>query len=386
MFTVRRASDGETIVVSDEESSSAEPICRFLAYLTAKGYSPNTVVAYAHDIVHLLTFLTSQRIDWTEFSAERSVDFLLYLRSTPSKRRHRDWTIRLAAQDGIAVPPSLSAATINRILVAVSALYDWAIFGGTFPGANPIAKIEDRISWRATDRHRPFLAGISPQKPEVRRLHLKTVRRLPRPMNGSQIAKLLSALRNLRDQSLIMLMLNAGLRPGEALGLHLTDINYGRRRVLVRCRDDHPKGARSKSRTERAVDLHDGGTLAALNAYVMGERPAETSSPFVFLVGGASTHREEPLSYAGLARMFARACERAGVRESWMTPHALRHTHATRMWEAGMRELTLQRRLGHASPESTKIYTRVSDAVVVAEYRQALGLDRNRTPQNGERS
>jgi hypothetical protein len=45
---------------------------------------------------------------------------------------------------------------------------------------------------------------------------------------------------------------------------------------------------------------------------------------------------------------------------------ALRHTHATRMWEAGMRELTLQRRLGHASPEATRVYTRVSDPIVVA--------------------
>jgi integrase len=45
------------------------------------------------------------------------------------------------------------------------------------------------------------------------------------------------------------------------------------------------------------------------------------------------------------------------------------------MWEGGMRELTLQRRLGHASPEATRVYTRVSDSIVVAEYRRALGLD-----------
>ena len=31
--------------------------------------------------------------------------------------------------------------------------------------------------------------------------------------------------------------------------------------------------------------------------------------------------------------------------------------------------------LGHASPESTRLYTRVSDRVVVAEYQRALGLD-----------
>jgi integrase len=48
-------------------------------------------------------------------------------------------------------------------------------------------------------------------------------------------------------------------------------------------------------------------------------------------------------------------------------------THATRMWEGGMRELTLQKRLGHASPESTRIYTQVSDPIMVAEYQRALG-------------
>jgi integrase/recombinase XerD len=39
-----------------------------------------------------------------------------------------------------------------------------------------------------------------------------------------------------------------------------------------------------------------------------------------------------------------------------------------------MRELTLQKRLGHASVESTCIYTHISDPAVVADYRRALGL------------
>ncbi|MGH3609562.1 MAG: tyrosine-type recombinase/integrase, partial [Pseudonocardiaceae bacterium] len=72
-------------------------------------------------------------------------------------------------------------------------------------------------------------------------------------------------------------------------------------------------------------------------------------------------------------RMFARADANAGIREPCVTPHASRHTHATRMWEGGMRELTLQKRLGHASPESLRIYTRVSDPEVVADYNRALG-------------
>jgi integrase len=50
------------------------------------------------------------------------------------------------------------------------------------------------------------------------------------------------------------------------------------------------------------------------------------------------------------------------------------------MWEAGMRELTLQKRLGHASVEATRLYTQVSDASVVAEYRRALGLSQADAP------
>ena len=74
--------------------------------------------------------------------------------------------------------------------------------------------------------------------------------------------------------------------------------------------------------------------------------------------------------------MFARRLDAAGLRSPDKTPHALRHTHATAMWEAGMRELALQRRLGHASPESTRIYTRVSDAQVRDEYATALRAGR----------
>jgi integrase/recombinase XerD len=164
------------------------------------------------------------------------------------------------------------------------------------------------------------------------------------------------------------------LRPGAVLSLHLEDVAYGRQRVVIRRRTDHPKGVRTKSRIERVVDLHEPVSLEAVNTYVMTERPADAPSPFVFLVGGRGRRRHDPLSYAALAKLFRRACQRAGLSAPWLTPHSLRHTHATRMWEGGMRELTLQKRLGHASVESTRVYTRISDAAVVADYRRALGM------------
>src|SRR5262249_32922633 len=147
----------------------------------------------------------------------------------------------------------------------------------------------------------------------------------------------------------------------------------GRRRVIVRRRCDHPKGVRPKSRVERVVDLHEPPTLEAVNRYVMTERPVEAPTPFVFLVGGRRQRRHRAPSYAPLLQRLPRACARPALQEPWLTPHSLRHPHATRMWEGGMRELPLQKRLGHASLESTRVYPRISDPVVVADYRRALG-------------
>lgn len=380
MVVVRRsevAGGGRGPIEVLDDAGAAVPVAGdFLTHLTARGCSPNTVLAYSSDLGHLWRFLGAARLGWEELTSERAIDLLIHLRATSARRRGQPRSPVLATYEGApARPPGLSAATVNRAFAAVSSFYDWAILAGRFDGPNPIARVVDRALVRATDRRRPFLAGISRQQATRRALQVKTVRRLPRPLGPDQVAALLGALRCRRDLALVRLMLDGGLRPGEALGLHLGDLAYGRRRVTIRHREDHPRGVRQKSRTERVVDLHETATLEAVSAYVIGERPTNAETPIVFLVGGRGRRRCEPLSYAALARLFARACERAGIRAPWVTPHSLRHTHATRMWELGMRELTLQRRLGHASPESTRLYTRVSDPQVVAEYRRALGLD-----------
>lgn len=58
-------------------------------------------------------------------------------------------------------------------------------------------------------------------------------------------------------------------------------------------------------------------------------------------VGGTGERRCEPLSYEAVVRGFARRRDRLGIRSPDKTPHALRHTHATAMWEGGTRELAL---------------------------------------------
>jgi len=268
----------------------------------------------------------------------------------------------------------LAPATVQRVLAATSSFYEWAIAAGEYAEPeNPLRREIDPALARVPERHQPFVGTATRQRPGRRTVRVRLPMRLPRPLEGEEVQAVLDSLGTLRDLAMTLLMLDGGLRPGEVLGLHLDDVAYGRRRVTIRKRDDHPHGARGKSRQERVVDLHESRTLDAVSRYVLHERPLEATSPFLFLVGGTGGRRTAPLSYQALVRGFARRLDRLGIRSPDKTPHALRHTHATAMWEGGMRELALQRRLGHASPESTRIYTRVSDEQVLSEYQQALG-------------
>jgi integrase/recombinase XerD len=349
-------------------------VSAFLCHLAARDYSPHTLIAYAHDLQHLWRFLTSHSLTWQTFQASHALDLLASLRAFSSTHPAQRLGLGLAITQRGQPARHLAPKTINRILAAVSSFYAYTIVAGLYRNAHPLEKIPDPIAPRVTERHRSFLHGIRRQPPLRRRVGVRTVERLPRPLTEDQVSALLAALRCTRDVALVRLMLDGGLRPGEVLSLHLEDIAYGRRRVTIRRRCDHPKGVRTKSRVERVVDLHEAVTLDAVNTYVMTERPLDAPSPFLFLVGGRGRRRHDPLSYAAMAKLFRRACHRAGLQEPWLTPHSLRHTHATRMWEGGMRELTLQKRLGHASVESTRIYTHISDPAVVADYRRALGL------------
>ena len=358
--------DGEPIVA----------VGRFLDHLAERACSPHTLCAYGYDLQQLFTFLASEQLAWQAFEPADALRLLTFLRRRPSQRPAQRLGLTLI-DGGTAAGRRLSASTVNRILAGVASFYEWAIAAQIYTRAeSPIQMREDPALARVLDRHQPFMGRASRQRPIRRVVAVKQPLRLPRPLAAADVEALLSSLTRLRDLAIFLLMLDGGLRPGEVLSLHLEDVAYGQRRVAIHKRDDHPRGARGKSRAERVVDLHAPRTLNAVSRYVLHERPRDALHPFLFMVGGKGTRRLEPLGYDAVVRLFARHLERLGLRSPEKTPHALRHTHATAMWEGGMRELSLQKRLGHASPESTTIYTRISDEQVLADYTRALEVPR----------
>jgi integrase len=353
-------------------------VAGFLEHLANGEYSPNTVRAYAYDLRHFFNFLELQDLCWSAFRAKHGIDLLAYLRQVPAKVRGVQRAgLATVTVDAAGRPAMrLSMDSVDRALAAVSSFYEYAIAAAQYvDGEHPLQTVPDLATERVSERRRPMLGNASRQRPVRRAVRVRRVHRLPRPADRDRhIGPLLDAVKTRRDRAILLLMVNGGLRPSEVLCLQLDDIAYGRRRIAVRNRpgDRHPKGARGKSRQDRVVDLHDAVTLAAISDYVMNERPSDTGSRWLFLVGGRGARRGEPLGYNAVVRGFSRRCERLGIREPWLTPHALRHSHATEMWDGGMREMTLQKRLGHGSPVSTRIYTRVTDEQVVKDYNAAL--------------
>jgi len=182
---------------------------------------------------------------------------------------------------------------------------------------------------------------------------------LPRPAPVDEVAAFSNTLRSWRDRALVGLLLGAGLRLSEALGLRLGDMDWGGKQVFVR----RAKGGRQ--RYAMAPDV----AWAALKAYLDRERPEPVAEPaeeapvFVVLHG---PRRGQPLTAAGVQSLFRHHRRLADAPN--VTPHRLRHTCGTELHRAGMPLEFLQEQLGHRRLDSTRLYVHLSNERLRAAY------------------
>ena len=79
-----------------------------------------------------------------------------------------------------------------------------------------------------------------------------------------------------------------------------------------------------------------------------------------------------PISPRTVEHIVSQLCTKLGI-ESEITPHSFRHGLATEMVRRRVRESTVQTILGHASPQTTRIYVHKSAIEVADEYQDAFG-------------
>ncbi len=168
----------------------------------------------------------------------------------------------------------------------------------------------------------------------------KKDKKLPTVLSREELIALLVATPNLKHRTILSLLYSAGLRIGELLNLRVQHIDLDRLQV-------HVKNA--KGRKDRTVKLAQVLKPLLLNYYT-------SYKPTDLLITGRDGQRYSDTSIRALLK---RSCKKAGILKT-ITPHTLRHSYATHMMDNGVALRHIQELLGHAKPETTMIYTHIS--------------------------
>jgi integrase/recombinase XerC len=200
----------------------------------------------------------------------------------------------------------------------------------------------------------------------------KTPQTLPRFLMESEVEQLLDAPdgspEGIRDHAVLEVLYATGVRASELTGIEVDDIDLAGRTLRVL----------GKGRRERIVPFGEHAQRALREYLPVRERwlEGQPSEPAFFV-----TPRAKALTTAGLRRLLARRLERASVTKQ-VTPHALRHSFATHLLNAGADLRAIQELLGHASLGTTQRYTHLSTAQMKAVYDRAHPRARKAEPED----
>ncbi len=334
-------SEAESWTLLGDDQVPCGPVERFLGYLASIEKSPNTVRAYAHDLKDWFTYLAGHELDWQGVTVEDVAGFVAWLRLPPGGR------------DGkVAVLPAVedycSAASVNRKLAALTSFCEFhARHGVKLAGLLVTLQPAGQRGAGPVTAYKPFLHHVTKSGPQRRRtIKLKTSRPRPKVLTAAEVQTILDACDHLRDRLLFAVLLDCGVRIGEALGLRHEDMGIADRTVTVMPRRNDNR-ARAKAGISRMIPAS--AELMRLYAgYLTGEY-GSLDSDYVFVNLWAGPHGR-PWTYAAVYDLVLRLRQRTGID---FEPHQWRHTYATWLLRKGAGMESVKELLGHASIATT---------------------------------
>ncbi len=282
----------------------------FLASLDVeKGYSRNTLDAYARDLADFSAFLEEKGLaDISRVDAESVSLFNQRLRSK-----------------------GVSQNTVARKVACIRSFMKFA-FRDSARGSQAVEDVE---------------------RPRVRR-------GLPRALPENEVARVIDAMPadtpvRIRDRAMLELLYASGMRASELTGARLSDLNWSEGHI--RC-----VGKGSKSRVVPVGSK----ALQWLKRYLEEARPALDAgkSEKLFI-----NTRGTPVSRSTLWRVVDKAAAGADP-ANHVSPHTFRHSFATHLLEHGADLRAVQEMLGHVDISTTQIYTRVTSSRLRSVYEQ----------------
>ncbi|QRZ60997.1 site-specific tyrosine recombinase XerD [Rothia sp. ZJ932] len=300
---------------------------KYLSHLVIeRGLATNTVDSYTRDLNRYEHYLAEQGV----IDAHRI-----------TTKHIRDFAVSLATGN-VEVKP-LSTRSIARVLVAVRGAHKfWLIEGITTTDA---------------------AATVAPPTP---------AQRLPKAISLERVQKLLEApdsstATGLRDRAILEFLYSTGARISEVTNVDLDDLS--RTRATANSSQDAEATEPLATQVPAVVRLFGKGNkerivpvgsyaLKAIDDYLVRARPELAAkgkgTPALFV-----NARGSRLTRQGAWLILKKACDRAQLAEE-ISPHTLRHSYATHLLEGGADIRVVQELLGHASVNTTQIYTKVT--------------------------
>jgi site-specific recombinase XerD len=296
----------------------------------SEGKSHNSIAIVTNSVNYLADFLGSRGIstDATQISRRELRAFILYLQQKRCFSGHRFNHV----QDR-----GITGHTINCYLRSIRSFFSWLV------SENVIAA-------------NPFDLVKIPRPP----------RKVITTFSNFQIQQLLSIIDNstadgYRDYTIILTLLDTGLRVSELCSLRLSNLRLedGMLKVL------------GKGNKERLIPVGK-NVQRLLWRYISRYRPEPIvpNSDLLFL-----TMDGRPLTKDRVDKIMTCYGSKAGLAGVRCSPHTLRHTAAVSFLRNGGDVFSLQRMLGHASLEMTRRYCELADIDVKKAHMTASPVD-----------
>lgn len=297
-----------------------DPVREFLTYtLSIRNLSPRTVDGYYIELRTFLRYLkltaSHEIFDREKFSAMRVHD--VPIQTICSVKLTDIYNYLLFA--GNELGNSVSAR--SRKIAALSSFYKYLSTRTMYMTDNPIKNLD-----------RPKLKQTLPKF-----LTLD---------ESNELLDTADTAENARDYCILTLFLNCGMRLSELVAINRTDV-----------RTDGTLKLLGKGNKERIVYLNK-ACMDSINAYLEDSKAVRRQDDALFV-----SDNGKRLSPRRVEQIVANWLKAAGLANRGYTPHKLRHTAATLMYQYGHVDVRILKEiLGHANLSTTEIYTHVSSA------------------------
>ena len=356
-----------SVVLVDSNMRIIPEVLDFTKILSTKGLSINSIRGYVNDLKVYYEWLEVEKLEPFSVQPSDIPRFVEYI-------------------DGKNVRGKVSPATLGRYLATLSSFYRHFEIVGGFVVENPIVKVDapytSKIQRKGYLRHvvKDFNNGVmhyfkrrKKRKLDKKRLNIHQALTLYQTIDEVWSKK--EGIR-VRNKLIFKLLYETGFRISEVLHLHVNDYDYpdpatktGNIYLIERDEKDEDRQLKTGERTTPVSNQ----LLEMIDDYIMSYRPYNDKVPYIF-VNHEGRYAGTPISRNAIEKVFRMIFQASGLNPKFVefTPHALRHTHASNLHDAGVDIAVIRERLGHADIATTGKYVKPSLESMILTHERYL--------------